>query len=82
MCGLHQLTKAYPYDSFHLSKINKLVDSTIGFKFLSSLDANSGYHQIPMHLEDGKKTYFIRGGIFCYCVMPFGLKNIKPPTSR
>lgn len=76
------LNKAYPYDSFHLSKIDKLVDSTIGFKFLSSLDANSGYHQIPMHLEDEKKTSFITRGIFCYHAMPFRLKIQGPPTSR
>jgi len=45
-------------------------------EFLSSLDAYSGYHQIPMHPADEEKTSFItKRGTYCYRVMPFGLKN-------
>jgi hypothetical protein len=34
------LNKACPNDSFPLLKIDKLMNSTVGFEFLSSLDAN------------------------------------------
>jgi len=44
------LNKAYLKYNFSLSKIDCLVDSTTGFEYLSSLDTNSGYHQISMYL--------------------------------
>jgi hypothetical protein len=53
------LNKACLNDSSHLSKIDKLMDPTTSFKFLISFNANSGYHRIPMHIEDEKNTSFI-----------------------
>ncbi|GKV11510.1 hypothetical protein SLEP1_g22765 [Rubroshorea leprosula] len=47
-----------------------------GNERLSLLDAYSGYHQLPMALEDEEKTSFYAGdGIYCYVMMLFGLKN-------
>ena len=43
---------------------------------MSFLDANSGYNQIKMHEADRIHTAFItKRGIYCYKVIPFGLKN-------
>ena len=40
------------------------------------MDAFSGYNQIKMKEEDQEKTSFVTSqGLFCYKVMPFGLKN-------
>ena len=40
------------------------------------MDAFSGYNQIVMDEDDQEKTSFISSkGLFCYRVMPFGLKN-------
>ena len=40
------------------------------------MDGFSGYNQIKMYLEDEKHTYFRTPlGVYCYTVMPFGLKN-------
>jgi hypothetical protein len=40
------------------------------------LDAYSGYNQMKLKVEDKEKTAFITPyGVFCYQVMPFGLKN-------
>ncbi|RDY02358.1 Retrovirus-related Pol polyprotein from transposon 17.6, partial [Mucuna pruriens] len=40
------------------------------------MDAYSCYNQIQMHPSDEEKTTFIiEEGVFCYKVMPFGLKN-------
>ena len=46
------LNKACPKDSFPVLKIDQLVDSTIGNKMLSFIDAYSGYNQIRMHPPD------------------------------
>jgi hypothetical protein len=70
------LNKACPKDSFPLPRIDALVDSTSGYNLLSFMDAFSGYNQILMHLKDREKTVFITDrGLYCYKVMPFGLKN-------
>ena len=70
------LNKAYPKDSYPLPRIDQLVDSTVGHKLLSFMDAFSRYNQIRMDEADQEKTSFVTSlGLFCYEVMPFGLKN-------
>ncbi|XP_011092658.1 uncharacterized protein LOC105172780 [Sesamum indicum] len=40
------------------------------------MDAYQSYHQIFMAKEDAEKTAFVtEKGVYCYNVMPFGLKN-------
>ncbi|KAK4838240.1 hypothetical protein QYF36_012171 [Acer negundo] len=53
------LNRACPKDSFPLPKIDQLIDSTVGNKLLSFMDAFSGYNQIIMHPVDQDKTSFI-----------------------
>ena len=70
------MNKACPKDSFHLPRIDQLMDSTAGHKLLTFMDAFSGYNQIKMAEEDQEKTAFITSqGLYCYKVMPLGLKN-------
>ncbi|GKV18385.1 hypothetical protein SLEP1_g28780 [Rubroshorea leprosula] len=70
------LNHAYPKDRYPMSSIDKLVEAALGNERLSLLDAYSGYHQVPMALEDEEKTSFYAGDeIYCYVMMPFGLKN-------
>ena len=70
------LNDACPKDSFPLPRIDQIVETTSGHEMLFFLDAFSGYHQIPMAPDDEKKTFFITPhGLYCYRVMPFGLKN-------
>ena len=70
------LNKTCTKDSFPLSRIDQLVDSTVGHKLLTFMDAFSGYNQIKMTKEDQEKTAFIMSqGLYCYKVMPFKLKN-------
>ena len=70
------LNKACPKDSYPLSWIDTLVDSTTRNQLLSFMEAFSGYNQIKMEEADQEKTSFVTSqGLFCYKVMPFGLKN-------
>ena len=77
------LNKACPKDSFPLSKIDQLVDSTAGHSLLSFMDAFSRYNQISMNEQDEESTTFITNmGLFYYRMMPFGLKNARATYQR
>ncbi|XP_028078733.1 uncharacterized protein K02A2.6-like [Camellia sinensis] len=53
-----------------------MINATIGHEVLSFMDWCSGYNQIRMALEDEELTAFrTTKGIYCYKVMPFGIKN-------
>ena len=59
------------------------MDSTAGHALLSFMEANAGYHQIPLAIEDQPHTTFITNdGAYCYKVMPFGLKNAGATYQR
>ena len=77
------LNKACPNDSFPLPRIDQLVDATAGHEMLSFMDAYSGYNQIKMHKPDEEMTAFTMDqGLYCYTVMPFGLKNAGATYQR
>ena len=77
------LNRACPKDSYPLPWIDTLVDSTVRHELLSFMDAFSGYNQIKMKEEDQEKTSFMTSqGLFCYKVMPFGLKNVGATYQR
>ena len=77
------LNNACLKDSFPLSHIDQIVDSTTEQELLSFLDAFSEYHQIPMALVDEEKTAFITSHeLYCYKVMPFKLKNADATYQR
>ncbi|GKV49958.1 hypothetical protein SLEP1_g56680 [Rubroshorea leprosula] len=64
------------FDYHPLPSIDKLVEAASGNERLSLLDAYSGYHQVHIALEDEVKTSFcVSDEIYCYVMMPFGLKN-------
>jgi uncharacterized protein YktA (UPF0223 family) len=59
------------------------MDYTSGCDMLCFLDAYYGFHQIPMSKEDEKNTAFIIvDGLFCYVIIPYGLKNALPTFVR
>ncbi|KAL2235761.1 UNVERIFIED_CONTAM: Retrovirus-related Pol polyprotein from transposon [Sesamum indicum] len=82
-CSMPDLNKACPKDPYPLPQIDVMVDSTAGYEMFSMMDAYQGYHQIHMAEEDRDKTSFItEKGIFCYNMMPFGLKNAGATYQR
>ena len=77
------LNKACPKDSYPLPNIDALLDSALGCKMLSFLDAFSRYNQIKMHPRDeGKTTFMTETCSYCYKVIPFGLKNVGATYQR
>ncbi|GKV02694.1 hypothetical protein SLEP1_g15092 [Rubroshorea leprosula] len=70
------LNHACPKNCYPMPSIDKLVEAASSNERLSLLDAYSGYHQVPMAPEDEEKTSFYASDeIYCYVMMPFGLKN-------
>ena len=84
MCmNFRDLNKACPKDDFPLPHIDVLVDNTAGNALMSFLDDFSGCNQIKMAPRDMTKTTFtIEWGIYCYMVVPFGLKNMGATYQR
>ena len=77
------LNKACPKDPFPLPRIDQIVDSTSGCETLCFLDAYSGYYQIVMKESDQLTTSFITPfGLFCYILMPFGVKSAGATYQR
>ena len=77
------LNKACPKDCFPLPRIDQLVDATAGHETMSFMYAYSGYNQIAMHPPDQEHTSFVTDkGLYCYNVMPFGLKNAGATYQR
>lgn len=71
--ALNKVTKA---DTFPMPKIEDILTALEGAKFFSTLDAASGYWQIPVKEEHKKYTAFAtRSGLYEWNRMPFGLRN-------
>jgi len=65
-------------DDFPLAITKLLVDATMGLGTRSFMDGFSGYNEIKIGPEDeGIKAFRTPEGIYCYTVMPFGLKNVE-----
>ena len=77
------LNKSYLKDNFPLPSIAQLVDASIGHHVLSFMDVFSNYNQIMMNPFDQENITFItEEGLYCYRVMPFGLKNAGATYQR
>ncbi|KAM1257938.1 hypothetical protein ACFX2J_037435 [Malus domestica] len=69
-------------ESFLLQKV-LFIDFTAQCELLSFMDAYSGYNQILMNPPDQEHTTFITDrGLYCYKVIPFGLKNAEATYQR
>jgi Reverse transcriptase (RNA-dependent DNA polymerase) len=77
------LNKAFPKDDFPLPITEIIIDHTSSYEVFSFMDGYAGYNQIKMAAEDEKHTAFrTLIGIYCYTVMPFGLKNAGATYQR
>ncbi|KAL0416581.1 UNVERIFIED_CONTAM: Transposon Tf2-11 polyprotein [Sesamum latifolium] len=77
------LNNACPKDDFPLPIVELIIDVTTGHEVLSFMDGSSGYNQIRMAPADEELTAFrTPKGIYCYKVIPFGLKNAGATYQR
>ncbi|XP_049359184.1 uncharacterized protein LOC125823856 [Solanum verrucosum] len=77
------LNNACPKYEFPLPIPELMIDATTGYEAMSFMDGSSGYNQIRMAPKDGELTAFrTPKGIYCYKVMPFGLKNAGATYQR
>jgi hypothetical protein len=68
------MNKCCPKDDFPLTKIDKIVNSTIWCEMMALFNCFLGYHQIWLHREDEEKTNYITPlGTYCYLRMLEGL---------
>ena len=77
------LNKATRKDHFSLHFIDEMLERLAKHSFFYYLDGYSGYHQIPIHLDDQNKTTFTCPyGMFAYRRMSFGLCNAPASFQR
>ncbi|XXG41985.1 hypothetical protein AAC387_Pa01g2344 [Persea americana] len=77
------LNNACPKDEFPLPIPEVMIDNTCGFEQMTFMDGFSGYNQIKMHPKDeGHTSFRTPFGMYCYTVMPFGLKNAGATYQR
>ena len=70
-------------DSYPLPRMDECIDSLGEAKVFSTLDAYSGYWQLPIKEEDKPKSAFVcHAGTFQYRRMPFGLTNAPASFQR
>ena len=76
-CGdFRRLNLISEADCYPLPNMADITSSLAGATVFSKLDLKKGYHQIPVHPSDVKKTAIITPfGLFEFLRMPFGLKN-------
>ncbi|GKV01994.1 hypothetical protein SLEP1_g14488 [Rubroshorea leprosula] len=64
------LNEACLKDPHPLPNVEKLVERAAGHERMSFLDANSGYHQVQLLLDDQEKTaFYASDAIYCYVMI-------------
>lgn len=74
VCRFNLFNKACARYSFPLSHIDQLIDFIVGHDSFSFMDAYTKYNQILM-CDPNQTSFITNQGLFCYKVIPFGLKN-------
>ena len=71
-----QLNAVTQFDAYPLPRIDETLEALGGAKFFSTLDLLSGYWQVGLTDDARLKSAFtVRGGLYLWNVMPFGLSN-------
>ena len=78
-----KLNKVTKKDSYPLPRIDDALYALSGSQYFSTLDLQSGYHQVTMHPDSKEQTAFIsHAGLYQFRVLSFGLINAPPQFQR
>ena len=70
-------------DAYPMPRIDKVIDRLGAATFISTMDLNRGYWQVPMSMEAKTKTAFTtQFGLYQFNVMPFGLQGAPATFQR
>lgn len=73
---LTKLNKAVKRERFILPNLEDIAPKLSGATVFSTMDASSGFWQIPLDESSRKLTTFITPvGCFCFCRLPFGITS-------
>ncbi|GFV36864.1 retrovirus-related Pol polyprotein from transposon 297 [Trichonephila clavipes] len=77
---LNSVTKV---DAYPLPRMDDLLNEATPTSFMSTIDLQSGYHQVRVADGDQDKTAFVCPfGTYCYLRMSFGLRNAPATFQR
>ena len=63
-------------DAYPMPNIIKMINDISKYKYFTTLDSKSAYHQVPIKEEDHKYTAFeINGKLYQFTRLPFGVTN-------
>ena len=72
----HKINKVTVLDPYCIPLVTDIVDRVADCQYLSKLDLNQGFHQVPLAEDVQMKTAIITPfGKFQFTTMPFGLVN-------
>lgn len=79
-----KLNEVTRHDSYPLPRVDRILSSLRGAKFISSIDLRKAFWQIPLDPDSREKTAFTipSRGLFHFRVMPFGLCNSAQTQQR